>query len=129
MWLLGGWNPGDKTNFPRICNNEVWSSHDGASWELVKPKLVLAENISQATQFVASGAAQAGITALSLALAPPVARLGRHTVLPADLHAPLRQRMVLMKTARDTARPFYAWLQSAPAREAGIPSRGELCER
>jgi hypothetical protein len=34
MWLLGGWNPGDKTNFPRICNNEVWSSADGKSWSL-----------------------------------------------------------------------------------------------
>src|SRR5262245_1920797 len=28
MWFLGGWNPGDKKNFPRICNNEVWSSAD-----------------------------------------------------------------------------------------------------
>jgi hypothetical protein len=23
MWLLGGWNPGDKVNFPHICNSEV----------------------------------------------------------------------------------------------------------
>ena len=38
-------------------------------WEWVLPKLVLGENISQATQFVATGAAQAGIPALSLALA------------------------------------------------------------
>lgn len=37
MWLLGGWNPGDRTHFPRICNNEVWSSIDGADWRLVKP--------------------------------------------------------------------------------------------
>jgi len=37
MWLLGGWNPLDKENFPRICNNEVWSSSDGAAWDLVKP--------------------------------------------------------------------------------------------
>lgn len=29
MWLLGGWNPDDKTHFPRICNSEVWSSEDG----------------------------------------------------------------------------------------------------
>ena len=36
MWLLGGWNPDDRTNFPLICNNEVWRSEDGASWELVK---------------------------------------------------------------------------------------------
>src|SRR5579862_2131002 len=37
MWLLGGWNPGDKRSFPRICNNEVWSSADGADWVLEKP--------------------------------------------------------------------------------------------
>jgi hypothetical protein len=36
MWLLGGWNPGDKVHFPRICNNEVWSSEDGRSWTLEK---------------------------------------------------------------------------------------------
>lgn len=34
MWLLGGWNPGDKDHFPRICNSEVWSSADGAAWTL-----------------------------------------------------------------------------------------------
>jgi len=37
MWLLGGWNPEDKVNFPRICNNEVWSSDDGLHWRLEKP--------------------------------------------------------------------------------------------
>lgn len=34
MWLLGGWNPGDKVNFPKICNSEVWSSTNGADWKL-----------------------------------------------------------------------------------------------
>ena len=34
MWLLGGWNPGDRAHFPRICNNEVWSSGDGRDWTL-----------------------------------------------------------------------------------------------
>src|SRR5689334_16363302 len=39
MWLLGGWNPDarQKEFFPRVCNNEVWSSADGANWSLVKP--------------------------------------------------------------------------------------------
>jgi hypothetical protein len=37
MWLLGGWNPGDAVHFPRVCNNEVWSSSDGAAWALIKP--------------------------------------------------------------------------------------------
>ncbi len=36
LWLLGGWSPKDKLYFPRICNNEVWSSPDGADWKLEK---------------------------------------------------------------------------------------------
>ena len=34
MWLLGGWNPNDKVNFPKVCNSEVWSSVDGKDWKL-----------------------------------------------------------------------------------------------
>jgi len=41
MWLIGGWNPGDRKHFPRICNNEVWSSRDGAAWTLEKPNTFL----------------------------------------------------------------------------------------
>lgn len=41
MWFIGGWNPGDKTHFPRICNNEVWSSGDGIDWTLEKPNTFL----------------------------------------------------------------------------------------
>ena len=41
MWLLGGWNPNDRANFPRICNNEVWKSQDGKSWTLIKPNTFL----------------------------------------------------------------------------------------
>lgn len=39
MWLLGGWNPApsERAFFPMICNNEVWSSQDGAKWTLIKP--------------------------------------------------------------------------------------------
>jgi len=36
MWLLGGWNPSDKINFPKACNNEVWKSGDGLNWILIK---------------------------------------------------------------------------------------------
>ena len=41
MWLLGGWNPSDKPHFPRVCNNEVWSSADGLDWLLEKPNTYL----------------------------------------------------------------------------------------
>jgi hypothetical protein len=37
MYLLGGWNPADKKQFPLICNNEIWSSTDGKDWRLDKP--------------------------------------------------------------------------------------------
>jgi molybdate transport system substrate-binding protein len=85
-------------------------------WEQVAPKLVLGENIAQATQFVTSGAAPAGITALSLAVAPEVAALTRSMVVPADWHRPLRQRMVLLAGARPAAAGFYRFLQGAAAR-------------
>lgn len=84
-------------------------------WEMVRPKLVLGENISQATQFVSTGAAQVGITALSLALAQQVAKVGKHILLRADLHAPLRQRMVLMKNAGPAATALYHYLQTDQA--------------
>ena len=38
MWLLGGWNPKDKVNFPEVCNSEVWSSTDGEVWTEVNEK-------------------------------------------------------------------------------------------
>lgn len=86
-------------------------------WDMVRPKLVLGENIAQATQFVATGAAQAGITALALALAPEVAQQGRHVLLGEQLHAPLRQRMVLIGRPSAPALQFYEFLQGRRARE------------
>lgn len=37
MFLIGGWNPSNPTYFPKITNNEVWSSINGQAWTLVKP--------------------------------------------------------------------------------------------
>jgi len=85
-------------------------------WDGVKTKLVLGENIAQTTQFVTSGAAQAGITALSLAVAPEVARAVRHIALAAALHDPLRQRMVLLQGASPQAAEFYRYVQGSDAR-------------
>jgi len=38
-------------------------------------------------------------------------------LIPADRHAPLRQRMALMPGASESARALYAWLQGEEARE------------
>lgn len=85
-------------------------------WSAIEPRLVLGENVSQAAQFAASGAAQGGFFALSLALAPVLREAGNFIELPADWHAPLRQRMVLLKRAAPEAQAFYGWLQEPAAR-------------
>lgn len=85
-------------------------------WEQALPKLVLGENASQAAQFATSGSAQAGIIPYSLALAPAVATRGTYALIPEDWHRPLRQRMVLLQGAGDTARRFYEYLRQAEAR-------------
>ncbi|MCX7902355.1 MAG: molybdate ABC transporter substrate-binding protein [Burkholderiaceae bacterium] len=86
-------------------------------WEFVQPKLVLGENIAQTAQFITTGNAQAGLIALSLALAPELKRQGRHVLLPQSLHAPLRQRMVLLRHASQTAQHFYSYLMQPAARD------------
>lgn len=86
-------------------------------WEGLRDRLVLGENVSQAAQFAASGSSQGGIFAYSLALAPQLEKRGRYVLLPEGLHDPLRQRMVLVKGAGETARAFYAYLQLPAARE------------
>ena len=47
-------------------------------YDRVKDKLVLGENISQAAQFIESGAADVGIIAMSLALAPLMQAAGQY---------------------------------------------------
>lgn len=82
-------------------------------WDRIQDKLVLGENAAQATQFAASGASDGGILPLSLSAAPQVAKLGRFAPIPAQWHAtePLRQRMVLLQSAGETALAFYRYLQ------------------
>lgn len=86
-------------------------------WDALQGRLVLGENVSQAAQFATSGSTQGGIFAYSLALAPGIAQQGQYLLLPEELHAPLRQRMVLVKGAGETARTFYAYLQQPAARK------------
>jgi molybdate transport system substrate-binding protein len=86
-------------------------------WSSVQARLVMGDNIAQATQFVTTGAAQAGLTALSLAVAPEVAASTRHVQVPAHLHAALRQRMVLLKNARPQAKQLLDYLQTAAVRQ------------
>ena len=86
------------------------------AWEAVSPRLALGESVAQAAQFAVSGNAIAGFLAQSLALSPAVSGRGRHALVPEAAHAPLLQRMALVRGAGDDARAFYRYLQSDPAR-------------
>ena len=82
-------------------------------YDRVRPKLVLGENVSQAAQFVQSGAADIGIIALSLAVSAPMSEKGRYWIVPADLYPLLEQGAVLLKRAGPAAKAFYQRLHDS----------------
>ncbi len=76
----------------------------------LQAKLVQAENIAQAWQFVASGNAELGFVALSQVAKDGRIAEGSGWIVPARLHAPLRQDAVLL--ARGKGKPAAeAWLR------------------
>jgi molybdate transport system substrate-binding protein len=85
-------------------------------WDALRPNLVLGDSIAQAAQFATTGNAVGGLIAYSLVLGPGLAGRGKYAVIPATDHPPLRQRMVLLKSAGPVASQFYAFLQSEAAR-------------
>lgn len=88
-------------------------------YDTVKDKLVMGENISQAAQFVESGASDAGIIALSLAMAPTMKAAGKYWEVPADAHPPIAQGAVILKrsTNQENARRFLKFLQGNERQE------------
>jgi molybdate transport system substrate-binding protein len=64
-------------------------------WPDAQPKLVTAEDISQATEFVETGNADAGFVALSAVLSPRLKGKGRWTEVPPGLYDPLTQVVVI----------------------------------
>ncbi len=87
-------------------------------YEKVQSRLVLAENVSQAAQFVQSGAASAGIISLSIALAPKMKNEGRYWHVPASAFPSLEQAGVICTGApnRAGAERFFAFLCSPEGR-------------
>ena len=72
-------------------------------YDQLEGRLVLGENVSQAAQFIESGAAQIGIIAYSLALAPTIASEGRYSLIPAEFHPSIEQGVVVLDRATDPA--------------------------
>jgi molybdate transport system substrate-binding protein len=88
-------------------------------YDQVKDRLIFGENISQAAQFIESGACDAGIIALSLALAPAMKAAGQYWEIPAVAHPPLEQGAVILKQSKnpEAARQFLEFIKSPHGQE------------
>jgi len=86
-----------------------------ANWQ---PRLVQGESIGQAYQFTASGNAALGFVALSQVMVDGKLVEGSAWIVPAELHAPLRQDAVVLAHAKDNAAAvaLLAYLKSDKAR-------------
>jgi molybdate transport system substrate-binding protein len=86
--------------------------------DVLAPRLVTAENIAQAQQFVATGNAELGFVALSQVVVPGKPMVGSLWRVPAALHQPIRQDAVLLKAGEKSAAAaaLLAYLKTAPAR-------------
>jgi molybdate transport system substrate-binding protein len=81
----------------------------------VGDRLVFGENVSDTLRIVESGNADAGIVALSLA----ITGTQPYYLIPADLHAPLRQALVVTTAGPDeeAARRFVSFISGPAGRE------------
>ncbi|CAN5815120.1 molybdate ABC transporter substrate-binding protein [soil metagenome] len=87
-------------------------------WDELKDKLVFGDNIAQTAQFIQTGNADAGVVALSLVLAPNLAKVGHWVAIPPDLYPPLKQAVVLTKKgmSNPAASTYLEFLRSPAAR-------------
>ncbi len=88
-------------------------------YDAVRDRLVLGENVAQAAQFVESGAADVGVIALSLAMAPTMRDKGRYWRVPLDAYPRLEQAGIVLTAAGDpdAARRFRSFVISPRGRE------------
>jgi len=69
----------------------------------VEPKLVQGENIAQTFQFTQTGNADLGFVALSQVMKEGKVTEGSAWVVPAEMHEPIRQDVILLSTGRGNA--------------------------
>lgn len=84
-------------------------------YDALKPKIVTGASITQAFQYVQTGAAELGFVALSQVVDE---KGGSRWVVPASDHTPIEQQAVLLKTGQDNAaaKAFLAFLKSSEAK-------------
>lgn len=88
-------------------------------WDALGPKIVLAENITQAYQFVASGNAEIGFVALSQVIGPTgKIDKGSAWMPPAELYPPIKQDVLLLTrgAGKPAARALVDYLNTDKAK-------------
>jgi len=92
--------------------------HSLGLYDAVQGKLVMGENISQAFQMAQSGAAEVGIVALSLAIAPSAAGQGHYWEIPRDAYPRIQQGGAILKWTKnpEAAHAFRAFLLAPEGR-------------
>jgi molybdate transport system substrate-binding protein len=85
-------------------------------YDSLRSRLVTAENIAQAAQFVDSGNADAGLISLTSALTPRLATSGRYFIIPKNLYPPIEQGAVIISrtTQRAAVHKLLEYLLSPP---------------
>ncbi len=91
-------------------------------YDTLKPRLVTAENIAQAAQFVDSANADAGLISLTSALTPRLSADGSYFVIPRDLYPPIEQGAVIVSQHQTARRRAQVPRLSPFARHSG-PTR------
>ena len=85
----------------------------------IESKLVLGENISQTAGFISSEAADIGVIALSLALAPTIANteFNKYYLIDKKLHEPLNQGYGITKvgSTKSLSQKFYDFMENPKA--------------
>ncbi|HEX3435900.1 MAG TPA: molybdate ABC transporter substrate-binding protein [Pseudacidobacterium sp.] len=72
-------------------------------YDQLKAKLVTAENIAQAAQYVESGNAQVGLISLTSALSDRLRTTGHYIAMPPDSYPPIEQGAILLKNSSNKA--------------------------
>lgn len=89
-------------------------------FNIIKPKLIYADSISQTNQFIYSKSADLGITAKSVVMSPNMKNKGSYIDIDTKLYSPIKQGVVVLKYANTSNKKvtmkFYKFLFTKKAR-------------
>lgn len=81
-------------------------------YDKIESRLVYGESLSQVSQYVLSGAAQAAFTSRSIVVSAEMKGQGKWIEVDSKAYSPLAQSAVLLKSAPPEAKKFYRYLFS-----------------